>query len=711
MSVFAGAVEPAFDGLDDPVAAHTVQLYDDDAALIEVLTRYVGSALVSGHAAVVLATDAHRDALANRLHARGLDVQSVSSQGRYVALDAADLLSRFMRDGEFNASCFLELAGGIIDRAATGADDQRHVAVFGELVALLAADGQHAAAVELERLWNSLAETRSFSLLCAYPVDVFSRAADGDHLLQVCAAHRRVIPSEGFTALDDDERLRAVAIWQQKARALESEVAAREAAQDLLARREAELAAFVDEAPVALKWVSGDGRILWANRAELDLLGYSHEEYVGRHIADFHADPDVATEMMGRLTEQETVHELEARLRHKDCTIRHVLISANALWERGEFVHIRCVTRDVSDEVIAHETRVRLAAIIDSSDDAIIGKTLDGIITSWNGAAQRLYGYSADEIVGRPITTIVPPERRAEVADIMARLARGERIAHHETERVRKDGTRVEVSVSVSPIHDRWGRIVGAAKIARDISERRALERQKQAFLEMVAHDLGSPLTAIQGYAQLMQRRETYNERAAAAIVAEASRMGRLVADVLTASRLDAGKLELRREPTDLVALARECAAQVSLLSRNRRIDVAAERAAVLGFWDSDRLTQVLTNLLDNAVKYAPDGEIVVRVADADGEARVAVIDNGPGLAPHERERIFERFFRTSAAESSAKGVGLGLYISKVLVEAHGGRLWAESAPGEGSSFIVALPHGARVAPVQRVEMFAAGKG
>jgi signal transduction histidine kinase len=191
----------------------------------------------------------------------------------------------------------------------------------------------------------------------------------------------------------------------------------------------------------------------------------------------------------------------------------------------------------------------------------------------------------------------------------------------------------------------------------------------------------------------LLQRRRTYDERAVSAIVDRAAQMGRLVADMLEMTRLEAGRLELRRAPTDLVEIARACAEQASLLASDRRVDVQAPPHPVVGEWDCDRLAQVLTNLLDNAMKYAPEGEIVVQIDQLPDVARVAIIDHGPGLAADELPRVFEHFFRAPRTASVTAGAGLGLYISKALVEAHGGRLWAKSTPGEGSIFACDLPY------------------
>ncbi|MDP9363684.1 MAG: PAS domain S-box protein, partial [Chloroflexota bacterium] len=237
-----------------------------------------------------------------------------------------------------------------------------------------------------------------------------------------------------------------------------------------LGRRERALADLLEPAAVAIHWVGPDGTILWANRAELDLLGYGRGEYVGRHVAEFHADPDAVADMLARLGRDETLRDYPARLQRKDGTIRHVLISSNVRREGDAFVHTRCFTRDATERKRAEEAAARLAAIVDSSEDAVIGKTLDGTVTSWNRGAERLYGYAAEEVVGDPIAMIVPPERREELAGIMERLAQGERIANHDTVRRRKDGRLLDVSVSISPVRDGAGGIIGAATIARDVT-------------------------------------------------------------------------------------------------------------------------------------------------------------------------------------------------------------------------------------------------
>ncbi|HJT78136.1 MAG TPA: PAS domain S-box protein [Gemmataceae bacterium] len=272
------------------------------------------------------------------------------------------------------------------------------------------------------------------------------------------------------------------------------DITERRAAEAALRQKEAELRDFVENATVGLHWVGPDGTILWANRAELELLGHAKEEYIGRNIVDFHVDRPVIDDIMRRLLSKEEIRGYEARLRCKDGSIKYVIINSSGLWEGERFLHTRCFTHDITDRKRAEEAQARLAAIVESSDDAIVSKTLDAIITSWNQGAERLFGYTAAEAVGRPITLIIPPERLDEEPAILERLRRGERVDHFETVRVAKDGRRLDISLTISPVRDASGRIIGASKIARDITARRraeaALREQTRLLREVAAAGL-----------------------------------------------------------------------------------------------------------------------------------------------------------------------------------------------------------------------------
>jgi PAS domain S-box-containing protein len=252
-------------------------------------------------------------------------------------------------------------------------------------------------------------------------------------------------------------------------------------AQEELSRKERELTDFVENATIGLHWVGPDGTILWANQAELDLLGYTREEYVGRNIVEFHADQQVIGDILTRLSNKETLHNYEARLRCKDGSIKCVLINSNVRWDDDRFIHTRCFTRDITGIKMAEEARAALASIVESSDDAILSKDMEGIILSWNIGAERLYGYSAEEVIGRSVSILMPPEEADDFPKIMNRLRRGEKVDHYETVRVRKDGRRLSVSLTVSPILDTSGQVVGASAIARDITERRRVEEALRA--------------------------------------------------------------------------------------------------------------------------------------------------------------------------------------------------------------------------------------
>ncbi len=272
------------------------------------------------------------------------------------------------------------------------------------------------------------------------------------------------------------------------------DVTERRAVEAALRHKEAELRDFIENATVGLHWVGPDGTILWANRAELELLGYAREEYVGRNLVEFHVDRPVIDNILRRLLSKEEIHGYEARLRCKDGSIKYALINSSGLWEGERFLHTRCFTHDITDRKRAEEAQARLAAIVESSDDAIVAKTLDGVITSWNQGAQRLFGYTTAEAVGQSITLIIPPERLDEEPAILQRLRRGERVDHFETVRVGKDGQRLDISLTISPVRDGAGRIIGASKIARDITARKraeaALAEQARLLREVAAAGL-----------------------------------------------------------------------------------------------------------------------------------------------------------------------------------------------------------------------------
>ena len=369
---------------EKPAHAHVVQFSEDDASLINAVSAFISAGLRAGDACIILATESHRESLEHRLQADGLDVASARAVGAYISLDAAATLAHFLVDGQPEPARFTEAIGPLIEQAAQGS---RRVRIFGEMVALLWAQGNRTAAIRLEELWNELGQAQSFSLFCAYPMQSFGGSAHEGQFSQICQQHSQVLLPQSYAQLSEQERLQAFALLQQKAHSLEIEIAERKAAQ--------------------------------------------------------------------------------ARLRV-------------------------------------------LAAIVESSDDAILSKDLSGIITSWNSGAERIYGYSEEEMIGQPVTRLFPPDNLEEFEQIMAHIRRGERVDHHETRRMRKDGTPLTVSVTISPVKDDTGLITGASTIARDITQQRHLEaKSNQLFASnligiFVADRAGTLLDANQAFLDLL---------------------------------------------------------------------------------------------------------------------------------------------------------------------------------------------------------------
>jgi len=361
-----------------------------------------------------------------------------------------------------------------------------------------------------------------------------------------------------------------------------------------------------------------------------------------------------------------------------------------------------------------------LAAIVESSDDAIVSKTLDGVITSWNRGAERMFGWPAQMAIGKHITLIVPEDRRAEEDEVMARLRCGERIDHFETVRVARDGRLIDVSLTVSPVRDRSGHIIGASKIARDVSERRRLDqyrnvllkqeheartaaealiRAKDQFLATISHELRTPLNAIFGWSRLLENSEldeTARKRAITAIVNGASAQARLVDDLLDLSRAVTGRLRLDVDSISLREVVEAALDTVHPAASAKQIEISAtldEVGPVQGA--RDRLQQVVWNLVANAVKFTPrGGRIDVTLHRVGDYAEVSVRDDGEGINPALLSHVFQEFWQEDSSVTRAhQGMGLGLTLVKHIVELHGGYVRAESTgKGEGATFTVALP-------------------
>ncbi len=481
---------------------------------------------------------------------------------------------------------------------------------------------------------------------------------------------------------------------------------ARQVADAKVKRQAEQLSTFLETATVGMHWVARDGLILWANDAELTMLGYAPHEYVGHRIHEFHLDAEALADMLARVHRGEHVVDLVARLRCKDGSAKTVLIDSTVQWDGDEFVHVQSFTRDVTERQRAEEVRALLAAIIEASDDAIVSKTLDGVVTSWNAGAERIFGYTAAEMIGAPIETIIPSERRDEEVSILARLRRGERIEHFDTVRRAKDGHAIHVSLTISPIKDATGRIVGASKIARDVTDRKRLEiereendRRKDEFIAMLAHELRNPLAPIQNATRLMALLGSSEPRLVHArdvIERQVGQLTRLVDDLLDVSRITRGKVTLQREQLameSVVAAAVEVARP--LIDQLGHTLTVSHLQPVRLDGDFARLVQVVGNLLTNAAKFTPPrGRITVTTQQTGGQATLRVRDTGIGIASDFQERIFDLFVQADVGLARSNGgLGIGLTLVRRIVEMHGGTIEVRSdGPERGAEFLVVLP-------------------
>lgn len=337
---------------------HAVTFYETDETLCDIASDFLATGLAVGHGVLAIATEPHRRAFSARLAAKGLDVDRAVDERRLVLLDADETLAEFMLGEMPDWKLFERTVGPRLQQAASW---NGQVCAYGEMVDLLWRRGQHAAAIRLEEMWNDLQQVHPFSLLCAYVVASFYKQQG--HLHHVCEPHTHVEIGAG-TASPEETRALAVEIAQRKEveRALRDSLRQVRRQEETLRQKEKELRDFFENAPVALHWIGADGRIIWANRAELDLLGYHHDEYVGQPIADFHLDAAEAESLLTRLARREEIRNHEARLRAKDGSTKHVLISSNVCWDGDAFLHTRCFTIDVTGRKAAETLQAAQSA-------------------------------------------------------------------------------------------------------------------------------------------------------------------------------------------------------------------------------------------------------------------------------------------------------------------------------------------------------------
>jgi PAS domain S-box-containing protein len=356
-----------------------------------------------------------------------------------------------------------------------------------------------------------------------------------------------------------------------------------------------------------------------------------------------------------------------------------------------------------------NKSKAYVENLVENAADLIISTDLDDRILTWNRGAEVLFGYSKDEVIGKHLAILLPPERVHELEEMRAKVQISGALRDIEVLSKRKDGVMIYLSLSVSPIRDRQGNIVGFLRVAKDITEKKRYERRlkeldklKSDFVSNVSHELRTPLTSIKGSVDNMLDGLTgaLNEkqiRYLARIKSNTERLSWLINDLLDLSRIEAGRLEVRPTTLPLAALAAEVAEQLKPLATEKliRIEVPSADPRATVWADRDKVIQILMNLIGNALKFTPkEGKVTVALAKNENDyVQISVADTGPGILPEERNKIFSKFYQVSSiAKQKPRGSGLGLAISKALVEMHGGKIWVESEVGRGSTFYFTLP-------------------
>lgn len=442
--------------------------------------------------------------------------------------------------------------------------------------------------------------------------------------------------------------------------------------------------------------IDKDHRLVTVEGDLMVKLGYAGINYAGKHPSDILsiAHYEATKQFYDRVLAGETFSEELTLPIGGNYIVHFVPLRA----ENNEVTSALIIALDITEIKHAEEKSAKLAAIVESSDDAIISKTLDSIITSWNDSAERMFGYTADETIGESIYKLIPSDRWDEEPLILSQLTTGKRVEHFETKRLTKQGKLIDVSLSISPVKDSKGHIIGVSKIARDITEKKLEEQRKNDFVAMVSHELKTPLTTISTYIQVLlaqakKEKHEFRINALSRTALQTKKMETMIHDFLSLARLDDGKITLNQSVFELHPLLSEAVMDVKILNSKHEIELIACEEILL-YADRDKVGQVLNNLLSNAIKYSPDGgKITIGCVKTAGNVKVFVKDQGVGINKADQQRLFQRFFRsTNEKLKMVSGFGIGLYLVSEVLRFHDSKIELESEENVGSTFAFTLP-------------------
>ncbi len=476
---------------------------------------------------------------------------------------------------------------------------------------------------------------------------------------------------------------------------------------------QAYLAAIIASSDDAIISKSLDGIITSWNEAAEKMFGYSSAEAVGQHISII-IPPERQDEefiILGKVKSGQRIDHFETVRRRKDGSYIDISLTVSPIKNSaGIVVGASKVARDIRDIKNVEKLSAHLAAIVSSSDDAIISKNLDGIIQTWNASAERIFGYTAEEAIGQHISLLIPPEKLDEEYGILGKIRVGERVDHFQTQRRTKTGNLVDVSLTVSPIHDRKGNVIGASKVARNVTEQKRTEtalreasRRKDEFIANISHELRTPMNAVIGLSHLLGLSESLTpkeQQFVATLRHSADNLLTLINNLLDFSKLETGAMELEEIEFDLSETIDKAVSLQKMRAEQKGLALRVSYESSLRkhyIGDRLRLQQIVTNLIDNAIKFTEQGEVSVTIAgigqpDDRTLLTLQVSDTGIGIPEDKCAVIFDKFIQADTSMTRKYGgSGLGLSICKAFAQEMGGSISVESRVGLGTTFTVSV--------------------
>lgn len=456
-----------------------------------------------------------------------------------------------------------------------------------------------------------------------------------------------------------------------------------------------------ERVPIGLYHTTASGKFLMANPTMISMMGFSSFEELSKvNLNDEKIGPTYSRQEFYKMIEQEEeIKGFEANWIKKNGELMFVRENVGVVKDDdGNVLYYQGSAEDLTKHRANEEALSMLATIIESSPDAIIVRDLEGKIIHWNYGAQNLYGYSAKEILGKPILLLVPEGKEEEIAKNSKSVRSGLTISNYETVRVRKSGELVDVFVSVCPIRNSKGEIIAIASNARDITEKKLYEKQREMLIAIASHELKTPITTIRAFTQVLQKHNkslhnSQTSRYLSKMSQQIDKLTRLTRDLLDVIRIRGGKLIFHKTKTDLYKLINSVVEDIQKSAELHKILVRGKSAKFV-YADQGRVSQVISNLIFNAIKYSPNAnKVIVSMRSKKDSFIVGIKDFGIGIDKNLQGDVFRSFTRLNNQDNEVfPGLGLGLFIASEIIAAHGGKIWVKSKKGEGSTFYFSLP-------------------